>query len=261
MEPMKTFILGLGSQKCGTTSITGLLKKAGVIFPFGNEAHILNKCFKPRYNFPKSAGKVKNKLFIDPWEYAQIFNKHSGEERFVGDFTPAYCTLSIAELTYTRKILKEEGFKIKTIFIARDPFKRCWSAARMNLGNNYLNEGGSIKAAHKWFKKQMLSERYQARTKYEEAITNIEKTFERNEIYIGIFEQIFSGNILHNLNPLFKYLELEPPTKLIKVKDSSELKLAEPIQHKKAFQKHYRNTYEFMGEKFPITREAWGMPE
>tara|TARA_B100000886_G_scaffold273218_2_gene197136 strand:+ start:2632 stop:3414 length:783 start_codon:yes stop_codon:yes gene_type:complete len=260
---MKTFILGLGGQKCGTTSITQLLKKAGVMFPLGNEAHYLDKCFQPRYNqikYKTKKGKKKKSL-IKPWEYAKIFNDYSKTKKFVGDFTPAYCSLSIAELTYAKKILKEEGFNIKTIFIARDPFKRCWSAARMNQGNNFLKEGGSIQEAHEWFKKRMLSKRYQSRTRYEETITNIQKSFSNDEVYIDIFERIFRGNILHNLQPMFEYLELEPPTTQLEVKKSSNLKLAEPTKYKDVFYKHYQNTYNFMHKNFPDTIKLWDIPK
>jgi len=180
---------------------------------------------------------------------------------FLEVFTPAYCTLSIADLTYARKILKEEGFNIKTIFIARDPFKRCWSAARMNIGNNFLNKEGSIQKAHEWFKKRMFSKPYQSRTRYEDTITNIQKSFSNGRVYIDIFERIFCGNISNNLQTIFEYLGLEPLTKQLEVKKFGNLKLPESTQYKDIFYKKYQNNYDFIYKNFPDTIKLSYMPK
>ena len=261
---MKTFILGLGSQKCGTTAITRLLKEAGVFFPFGNEARILNKCFKPRYTLSADELNCNNKnsrehILSNPWDYAKVFRTKSTkrEKQFAGDFTPAYSGLSIPEMTYVRNLLKEEGFKVKTIFIARDPFKRCWSATRHDLRLYFPSEKKSTQLAHKYFAENFRSKSFLRRTRYEETITNIKQCFSDNEIYIDIFERIFSGNILDNLKPLFEYLELEPRTAEINVKESDSFKLNEPIESKKDFYKHYEKTYKYMHDEYPITRELW----
>lgn len=260
----RTFILGLGSQKCGTTTITRLLKKAGVFFPFGNEARILNNCFNPRYKMSADKLNCKNKnskqyILANPWQYSKAFRIKSRKRgrKFVGDFTPAYSGLSIPELTYVRNILLGENFNVKTIFIARDPYKRCWSATRHDLRRNFSSEKESTLLAHKYFSENFSSERFLARTRYEETITNIQKSFNSEEIYVDIFERIFTGNILDNLKPLFEYLELEPPTQEIDVKESSPFKLNEPTESKKEFYQCYEQTYEFMYEKFPITKDLW----
>lgn len=260
----RSFILGLGSQKCGTTTITRLLKKAGAYFPFGNEARILNNCFNPRYQLSTNQLNCKNKsskqyILANPWQYARAFRNKSIKQgkQFVGDFTPAYCGLSIPELTYVRNILLEEDFNIKTIFIARDPFKRCWSATRHDLRRHFSSDKESTPLAHKYFAENFTSPRFLARTRYEETITNIQQSFNSEEIYIDIFERIFTGNILDNLKPLFEYLELELPTEEIDVKESNSFKLNEPTESKREFYKFYEQTYEFMYEKYPITMDLW----
>lgn len=67
-----------------------------------------------------------------------------------GDFTPSYSKLNQKQLKYIRDNLKARGFKIKIIFMFREPIERVISMCRMDIKREFKK---NIKDLEKILKK------------------------------------------------------------------------------------------------------------
>ena len=117
----------------------------------------------------------------------------------VGDITPAYATLPAKAFEEIKTGLESRGFRIKVIFIMRDPIERCWSAVRMSIGKRIRN--GELRFLNDEI--QLLEEIFRSticerRTRYEETVETLEKVFDSRNIFI-VSMKILVSKTLSNL--------------------------------------------------------------
>lgn len=151
----KTFLLGLGAQKAGTTWLHDyLITLDGVDMGFLKEYHVFDARHRSddsrrKADLVAKAQRLLSRSDVDftrkPhfWTYLAMladsenyFNYFSGvlcqPGTFVtGDITPSYSMLGAQELHMIRNALELRGVNCKAIFLMRDPVERLWSAARM----------------------------------------------------------------------------------------------------------------------------------
>ena len=157
----------------------------------------------------------------------------------VGDLTPRNGLIDPERLVMIKDFFSSKNFKVKPLFIMRDPFERVWSEAKMKVVNN----AAGIKTADQKTVNKVLSEIYrkpvvQAKTRYEGILTNLEAVFDNADLQIEFFENLFSqdgidritdhceiGKVLVNLespNPTPKHLQVDPELKVDVTKFYSE---------------------------------------
>lgn len=265
---MKTFILGVGAQKAGTTWLYSYLNRhPNINMGILKEYHIFDQLFNSDKSETaantggRSISKIGNELrreralmlrerFLkDPNTYFDYFQKLLKRDEniyFTGDMTPNYSSLPEGALNLIKKELFARGIILKVIFLMRDPFERCLSAIRHNLRNSDIEitekkEINRLKLAYK-------TENFIAKTRYENTITTLEKVFTPDQIFYAFYEELFSSNEILRLCS-FLNLQYAVPDFEKRVNVSLTETLI-PEELKFEIVNFYSSTYEYMFSKF-----------
>ena len=270
----KTFILGVGAQKAGTTWLHQYLK----LSPFFNpglmkEYHIwyalcIDLCrgylikgnLEPRVEnldlFPLGTAyreeilTLRGHIQSDSIPYEQYFAQLMyGEFNSTGDITPAYAGLQAHTYAQIKTRLESAGFKVKVVFLMRDPVERCMSAIRMQIRKRQTGEVADLlRVAYR-------SERMSLRTNYHRTIVEIEKVFDPRDIHFGIYEEMFS---VVNIEKLSQFCGV--PTNLAagsKMVNAGNDRAPIDFELAKEISDFYSEVYDFCGNRFPQTKLLW----
>ena len=269
----KTFILGVGAQKGGTTWLSSELRKLNVVFPFGKEGHVWSSVEKAKINInPESIPLLLHKKkFVQQRILASIDNPdhyfdicdavYLDRCSPISDITPIYCSLQKPTLCRIREGLLKKGFSVKVLFIARDPFSRAWSMHRMGIKRKLNRNPEEIEHAlpenaHKNFLATHLSESQQVRTRYEKILPRLFDVFAPHEIGIFFYESLFA---MDTYLSICNFLSLSAATPAFdNIRNKSTLVSKPPIEIQKVVVNSYKETYEYMGEAFPVVQTLWG---
>lgn len=156
MANNKTFLLGVGCQKGGTTWLhSQLMNYENVDMGFCKEYHHFDTLYLPspfsvikqsrikalefqlikRPEEVPSQNILRHLLFLkDENSYYEYFNNlWSSDDKIsiVGDITPSYSALRSEHFSIIKEKLEYFGFSVKVIFLMRDPVERIWSSVRM----------------------------------------------------------------------------------------------------------------------------------
>jgi hypothetical protein len=169
-QARKTFLLGIGCQKGGTSWLFEYLAKhPEVATGYGKEYHVLDTRFCPPFRgyharridektakiaklrrtgtpdrdrqIATLAGEIENHrrsqaLAADLDAYVAHFVglvEANSRARLVCDITPSYCALRSADWAEVRGLFEAAGFDVRVAFIMRDPIERLNSAYQMGL--------------------------------------------------------------------------------------------------------------------------------
>lgn len=223
MKKNKTFLLCVGAQKCGTTWLHSQLKKSKKInFGMMKEYHVFNSIYSEHFknakeNLIKSIQITKNDQvkekkskrlsFIENTEnYFNYFDElyqSNKQTEIVGDISPSYSMLDSNAYYQIKKNLEKRGFQVKVIFLMRDPIERTWSQIRMTVRDKdkstLPNDSVLIRNIYK--KPHM-----HLRSNYLRTMHELEKTFEKENIYYGFYEDLFTES---SYKKLIDFLEVE----------------------------------------------------
>jgi len=184
--------------------------------------------------------------------FAQLVNHTI---RWTGDITPSYAMLRADAFAEIKKRLEDAGFSVKVVFLMRDPVERNWSALRMH------QRVRSAQGVHiddqqlgEVFDKFFRSPQYVARTRYDETIDALRKTFSSRDLYVGFYESLFSQWSIGRLSE-FLGLDLTYADAGEKVNDSKQVELS-PRGYE-ACRKFYADVYDFCAREYPETKELW----
>ena len=183
--------------------------------------------------------------------------------------TPSYCGLPLEAFKDIKENFENRGLKVQVIFIMRDPTERIWSQARMlikkyksnNLGN--FSDFGPIinKLDPKNLDNELVKALYKdirviKRTRYENTINNLEKIFNKDDIFYSLYENLFETVTLDRLknflclpNLIFnsnKIIYSNPKAKKIELSDDL----------KKDIFTFYKDTYLLCDTRFNA-RSSW----
>ena len=271
MAGQKTFLLGVGCQKGGTTWLHQYLDgHENTDMGFVKEYHIFDALYIPgSVTYRKNAArdvlqgrathakkhlrKQRRRLrfYDDTALYFQYFARlaaKSPHTLLVGDITPSYAGLPIAALREIRTGLLAQGFRIRVVFFIRDPFERIWSMARMKLNNSHKHRGMSeveVILAH------YDTQYTQIRSRYEQTLPRLEQVFAPEELYVEFYERQFD---LHRIAALMDFLDLpyREPDLETRIHGSDKTMLI-PEDITVQVVEEYRQTYEFIAGKFGKT--------
>lgn len=214
----KTFLLGVGGHKCGTTWLHDYLSRSpqsqmGIFKEYHvfDALHLDNATIfydrrleearkalaNPAYRFDADPKLWKSLTFLaDVQEYFDYFQTLLRKPRFLltGDITPSYSGLSIEILRFIRQQILKRDLRIRVIFLMRDPVERSWSAVRMrrrgqlrdNPDLNFATSEDEDLAA------LFQSKNFTLRASYDSTIANLREVFAPEELYFGFYETLFN---------------------------------------------------------------------
>lgn len=276
----KTFLLGVGGHKCGTTWLHDYLSKSpqadmGVF----KEYHVFDALTlrggsdfyaqriaqarkalegdKPRFDADPRLWKALSFL-ADPQEYYAYFARLLAAPgiRLSGDITPAYAGLSRGTLTGIRDGIAAHGLRIRVIFLMRDPLERAWSAVRMR-NRERLRENSSYVAEQT--ESQALVElasarTFDLRTRYDRTIRRLEKVFAPEEILYGFYETLFDRAEVARICD-FLGIDMHEPEFELRKNVSPKTESLDALAERQVVDT-YRETYDFIARRFGRDRMA-----
>ncbi len=221
MTSAKVFILGIGAQKSGTTWLEAQLSNADFFSNGGiKEYHVFDmtsefarktiseriskRCSKGMSMAlkPREAMSLAPEIYFDHFDYLYCKDPKISH---VGDITPAYSTLPQETFKIIQDGILDKGFKIKVVFLMRDPVERVWSQARQRIKpkTSAADEFSQLRDLYK--RKSATS-----RTCYEKTSQSIEGIFPVESIYYGFYENLFQQSEIDKLTQFLEAPTLKP---------------------------------------------------
>ena len=240
---VKPTFLCIGVQKSGTTSLINYLNQNNEIFIKTGESHFFDA--------------------IEPTEseIANYENTFETNKLIVGEKTPSYNYLQ-----YAMDRIYNYNSNIKLILILREPISRAFSQYNMNLNynNKTLHDVNEEQILIDFEKEEniKLSEinsngiYYINRGKYDEIITYILSKFPKENLFIGISEEIKTNKNIYN--DIFKFLGAKPLNEMNENIDTHIMKYSKQIPkmlEKKLYniyKEHNERLYKILGRRIDI---------
>ena len=237
---MKTFLLGVGCQKGGTSWLHNYLKHHSQCdFGFRKEYHVFDALWLKECNrFRKRAltriadlasarskraplfkGQADAQLdqalryasfYANTKNYADYFDglhRASDAVRLVGDITPAYAGLSAGQLGRIRRLLEGRGFHVKTIFLMRDPVERVYSQVRMRIRDGHA--APDVSDPVQVLNAEFAGPQRDWRTRYDRTLAALDKAFAPEDVLLGFYETLFFESELRRITD-FLGIDCEP---------------------------------------------------
>jgi hypothetical protein len=252
----KTFLLGVGAQKSGTTWLHRYLSEnKNVNFGACKEYHIWDALYikECRGFIAHENDELRYTLQNTDGAYESYFSSLMGAGiQLTGDITPSYSGLPADCFGLIRNKLERSGFDIKVVFLMRDPFERCWSAVRMwrRNGKTESPEIEQLRCAYQ-------SGPFILRTNYKATIESLESAFDMNQIYYGIYEELFDFDKLKSLSD-FIGVSFNPELTRKKFNSSPKCDYEASVLREE-IREFYSHVYDFCFERFPQTKSLWGL--
>lgn len=265
----KTFVLGVGAQKAGTTWLHEYLNSyACSDFGMHKEYHIWDAAFSELC----TEFKVTPEMLAEPTgtellasnpnvlRYAMqnfpgVYSGYfahlvSGDKWLTGDITPAYACLKRDALLQVKEEIESAGLAVKVVFLMRDPFERCWSAIRM-----YKRTAALAGSDEDCLEQLYRSDRFRFRTNYHETIEVLESVFPPDAIFYGFYENLFTKATVDRLS---EFLGIPANYAVIDQRFNASPK-SEPCRSdlRQELMHYYADVYAFCQKRFPETRELW----
>lgn len=281
-HPKKTFLLGVGCQKGGTTWLHSYLRDLPECdFGFMKEYHVLDVHYEPgTYRFekrlvskvrdqlrkgeyqslelgPKKKPRLVNHLYrvgfynnLDSYfDYFTMLEARSREVSVVGDITPAYGLLPQPAFKKVNKQMTARGFDVKVIFLMRDPIERLHSATRMRLRDRRKSGDPLLMSEDELFVEMLNDPNCAGRSEYHKTIENIEAVFPTESIYYGFFEELFTEREVQKVTD-FLGIEYGEPDLGRRV-NSTERTSALSDEIIAESRERFAPTYDFVADRFP----------
>jgi hypothetical protein len=271
------FLLGVGAQKAGTTWLYNYLRSHPEVDLWSmKECHVFDQKHVLDMT-PDSKQRIKNyfqsflssdllsmiyKFRRNHKHYFSYFRKlvdNSDPVFITGDITPSYAALPVKALQYIKSSLEKNGFRVRVVFLMRDPVARCISANRMYSSQRLLDSPGDTALEAELLSKEYQQTRFEIRTRYDLTITNLEQVFNPDELYLGFYEELFSDKAIAEI---CSFLELPfRPGKYEQVVHGSLVKSELPETIKSEVRSYYSQVYDFVLNRFGQDRvkKLWKM--
>ncbi|MCO5135082.1 MAG: sulfotransferase [Phyllobacteriaceae bacterium] len=263
MSRQKTFLLGLGAQKTGTTWLHRYLDEApNADFGRMKEYHVLDARFIPacrnfRVGRVNAWEQVRNifsrgsrpllryRLQQNLDAYADYFSRILDKPRIqlTGDLTPSYSGLGADALIEVKDLFNRRDINVKAVFIMRDPVERCWSSVRMARRRAEKSAPGSADPDWQVLEKSYANPQLELRTRYDKTIDAIETAFNPSEYRLFLFEELFRKDTMIELEN-FLGMDLGKPDfdRQVNVTKRQGQQIPDDLQ--RAVAQYYRPAYE-----------------
>lgn len=244
---MKPNYICVGVQKAGTTSLINYLNYHPKIYMANNEKHFFDR--------PTTRGQLTKADFKN---YEKSFNTH---KPIIGEKTPSYCYLR-----YAIDRIHNYNKDIKLIILLREPISRAFSQYNMYLNskNQTLNDVTDEEIFENFVKENakldelMFNQHcFVIRGFYDEILEYILSKFPRNNVYIGISEEINKDKLKY-YNEIYNFLgtysleniDINLDVHIREYKKNIPKKLEKYLYN--IYEQHNLKLYEILGRKIDI---------
>lgn len=191
---------------------------------------------------------------LDPHDYASYFRHLSDGEgvRVTGDITPEYAVLRAADYGFIRRLIEEAApdLEMRVLFMMRDPIERIFSSEKMSCRRLGQSEEIAARSTVKHYRKP-----YNApKSRFEETIRNIERTFPPERIMYLFYEEFFAER---SVAGLYEFLGLDPliePDFGHNPLPSSKTQTLLSVDGIAEMRDYFAPTYDFVAERFSAER-------
>lgn len=287
MKPDKTFILGLGAQKSGTSWLHDYLDNdEAADFGALKEYHVWDAVtLREMAPFDMRPGQFKNRTLArliaklkrtgnegwelrgrlqdDPEEYFEYFETLLTKPgvHVTGDITPSYAALSAETLARIRDGFAKRGITVQAVFLMRNPVSRAISAAQMNRRKRDWREGvpliGSFDDA---VLRYTASKQHDLRANYERTISSMRKVFPPEQCHIYLYESLFTQEAVAELSQRFS-VSYRPDRISRRVYGAAKSGSGVAANTRIALRQALEPTYAFCAQEFPESVSLWAEPE
>jgi hypothetical protein len=269
----KTFLLGVGCQKGGTSWLYDYLAGSPQFAQgYRKEYHVFDALDLPseentRLRLLKSAAKKATNpqpgdwraatavhrlsMFLDQRFYFDYFTgllHQSPDIRLAADVTPAYSMLGPERFAQIRDAFASRDVTTLPVFLMRDPVERIWSQMRMHA-RLYPGHEASRTESAEYVLAHYESAPYARRTAYHETIEALDSVFGPGEVYFGFYERLFTDAEVRRLCELAGIDFVAPGFDKRVHSSPKTADLPEDTVRKVA--EHYRAVYLAVAERFP----------
>ena len=211
---MKTFLLGAGAQKAGTTWLHNYLAGAPECAPsVRKEYHVFDVCDLPSEQWLReriskravraakavAAGEpadvpalLQAAMVADPAVYVDhvtgLLHRAAGVH-LATDLTPDYALLSAERFAAIRADFAARGVRTVAVHLMRDPVDRIWSQIRMQKQRQpekYPESAEELVLA------RYADPQYAVRTRYDRTLAALDAAFPADDLHVGLYEQLFT---------------------------------------------------------------------
>jgi len=217
---MKTFLLCVGSERCGTSWLYNFIKQLeGVNLGDFKEYHFFDSLNIPEFKYYADMNK-KHDIFYKFYEndknYFDYFKNILNDNSLTGDFSPGYSALPENVLLNIKETFNKLNVDVKTILLFRDPISRHISATNMRIKREHIKL--SDQEYNDLLIKNMQDEVFKIHSSYIESHIKFIKIFKNNHKTIK-YENLFQENTINGLCN-FLNLNIIKPNFNIKINDS-----------------------------------------
>jgi len=265
----KTFLLGIGCQKGGTSWLHAYLSThPQVDLGFAKEYHVFDYLFiedqktsfevlktHPHVGRPGSEAQRKLAFCRDVSRYFDYFAEIAARDgiRVTGDITPAYAGLSRDVFNLIRTNFADRGIHTKVVFLLRDPVERAWSVVRMGR-----RRGKSLDRRTKdIFEGYYLRPGCEYRTRYDLTLQHVLSVFEETDVFVHLYEELFEDAATRKLTDFLGIAPLAADFDLRVNASPPDVSLPEELRERAAL--HYADVYRMAANRFGLARirSAW----
>ena len=260
----KTFFLGVGAQKAGTTWVHAYLRSSrhGAAGQ-AKEYHIWDALHVPEFivsdrrrsqNDRPEMAALRAELMRDEENYFTYFADtfESADVSVAWDITPEYAGLQRDILIRIRDGFAERNIVTKAMFIMRDPVDRAFSAFKMQMvnGNNRFSTYSNEQVVA-----YLKTPRVAVRCHYDKTVLELDAAFAASSIYYGFFEEMFTPAEVRRLS---NFIGIPPRpgfarrTMNVTVSDRSL-----NGEMRQELVRYYRDVYDFAATRFPLSLSLW----
>lgn len=252
------FVLGLGAQKAGTTSLFNVLAShERFSAPIAKEMHIWDRrTLGPARRI--SSLKSGRDLLLWAMEklpslYFYYFTRKirgSKGKTFTGDFTPRYQCLQSSTLNTVVRGFERRGIKVKGVLILRYPAHRVASAALMAWRRSEapdFNEYALSVAS---------SQRIKDQTDYVQTLLEIADST-LTEVFVSSFELLFLEQDALEWDRLSRFLGVRLESPGFKPQNGTlSMEMMDP-EILRTFEKEYEHQTDWIEKNFPAIFKSW----
>jgi hypothetical protein len=276
----KTFLLGVGAQKAGTTWLHHYLARSPQCARgYRKEYHVFDSVDLPAEKWRErnvdmaqaELDKLRGgepadpvhlhraSMIADPAFYYDYFTgllRTRPRIRLTADVTPEYAMLPVERLTEIRDSFAARRVRAAALFLMRDPVDRIWSQIRMQEGRRPRR---FPEPAAEMVGRLYADPLYEQWSRYEVTLRNLDEVFEPEHVHYGFYEELFDDEQVREVCR-FTGIDYREPDFDRKANASAAKGVdALPDEIVEAVATHLRETYEAVADRFPDKdlRKLW----
>ena len=269
-EESRTFVLGVGARKAGTTWLYRYLQESPEFAAgYRKEYHVFDTLdleserwsrnriitlaeralTELREGRPADAAVLhRMSMYGNPAYYydyfAALLSREPGRH-VTADLTPAYALLSVERLREIRREFAERGVRAVAVFLMRDPVDRIWSQLRMQ---HQRSAAPGDPSAEEQVLEQYAAPQYTAHSEYHRTIDALDEAFDA-DVHYEFYERLFTPEAVTDLCSAIG-ISMHPPALERRRNDAPpEADLAESTQRTVAA--HLGEVYRRVADRFP----------